>query len=240
MNLLVNAFQAIEEKIGGRSETGRIRLRTRGRAASCVVVSVSDTGTGIAPRIWRASSIPSSRPRRSASGPGSGLSTCYSIVRRQRRNHHGREPARSRQHLRGAAADRGGRGAGRWKLDGRLSRARRRRRAAHPLGAVPEPAPRGLRAADLGDGGGGAARARRAPGRRDPLRPAHAGHQRPAVPGRGRAPAARRDPHADHRLDRGDPAGAARAARRAGADHQALGRRKLKATLRRALRSGAG
>ena len=70
MNLLVNAYQAIEEKLGGRAETGLIRLRTEAAgAASC---PVSDTGIGIARTTSSASSIRSSPPRRSAPAPGSG------------------------------------------------------------------------------------------------------------------------------------------------------------------------
>jgi signal transduction histidine kinase len=81
MNLLVNAFQAIEEKIGGRAETGRIRLRTEVRGDS-VVVSVSDNGNGIAPENLGRIFDPFFTTKKIGVGTGLGLSSCYSIVRR--------------------------------------------------------------------------------------------------------------------------------------------------------------
>ena len=48
MNLLVNAYQAIEEQVRQSGGTGRIRLSTCQRDDR-VVISVSDTGAGIAP-----------------------------------------------------------------------------------------------------------------------------------------------------------------------------------------------
>jgi signal transduction histidine kinase len=81
MNLLVNAFQAIEEKIGGRPETGRIQLRTEAMG-DVVVISVSDTGTGIAPENLGRIFDPFFTTKRVGVGTGLGLSTCYSIVRR--------------------------------------------------------------------------------------------------------------------------------------------------------------
>jgi two-component system, NtrC family, sensor kinase len=83
MNLLVNAFQAIEEKIGGRAETGRIRLRTEVRGDS-VVISVSDDGTGIAPENLGRIFDPFFTTKKVGVGTGLGLSSCYSIVRRNR------------------------------------------------------------------------------------------------------------------------------------------------------------
>jgi signal transduction histidine kinase len=81
MNLLVNAFQAIEEKIGGRPETGLIRLRTEVQG-DCVVVSVSDNGTGIAPENLARIFDPFFTTKKVGVGTGLGLSSCYSIVRR--------------------------------------------------------------------------------------------------------------------------------------------------------------
>ena len=83
MNLLVNAFQAIEEKIGGRAETGRIRLRTEAQGDR-VVVTVSDTGAGISPenlgRIFdRFYRVEPSR-QKSTEGAGLGLAITKSIV----------------------------------------------------------------------------------------------------------------------------------------------------------------
>jgi PAS domain S-box-containing protein len=81
MNLLVNAFQAIEEKIGHGSETGRVRLRTQLRGDQ-VVVSVSDSGTGIAPENLARIFDPFFTTKKVGAGTGLGLSTSYSIVRR--------------------------------------------------------------------------------------------------------------------------------------------------------------
>jgi len=81
MNLLVNAFQAIEEKVAGSAETGRIRLRTQVRGDQ-VVVSVSDTGVGIAPENLRRIFDPFFTTKKVGVGTGLGLSTCYSILRR--------------------------------------------------------------------------------------------------------------------------------------------------------------
>jgi len=81
MNLLVNAFQSIEEKIGGSAETGRIRLRTQARDG-WVAVSVSDTGTGIPPENLARIFDPFFTTKKVGVGTGLGLSTCYSILRR--------------------------------------------------------------------------------------------------------------------------------------------------------------
>jgi signal transduction histidine kinase len=81
MNLLVNAFQAIEEKIGGRAETGLIRLRTE-VAGDSVLVSVSDTGVGIAPENLGRIFDPFFTTKKVGVGTGLGLSSSYSIVRR--------------------------------------------------------------------------------------------------------------------------------------------------------------
>ncbi len=81
MNLLVNAFQSIEEKIAGSSETGRIQLRTEVRG-EWVVVSVSDSGAGIAPENLARIFDPFFTTKKVGVGTGLGLSTCYSIVRR--------------------------------------------------------------------------------------------------------------------------------------------------------------
>jgi signal transduction histidine kinase len=81
MNLLVNAFQAIEEKLAGRSGTGRIQLRTRVLGEE-VVVRVSDDGAGIQPEHLGRIFDPFFTTKKVGVGTGLGLSTCYSIVRR--------------------------------------------------------------------------------------------------------------------------------------------------------------
>jgi signal transduction histidine kinase len=81
LNLLVNAFQAIEERVGGRGETGRIRLQSA-RLGEGVVVSVADDGVGIPPENRDRIFDPFFTTKKVGSGTGLGLSTSYSIVRR--------------------------------------------------------------------------------------------------------------------------------------------------------------
>jgi two-component system NtrC family sensor kinase len=81
MNLLVNAYQAIEEKIGGAGETGRIELRTEQRGDQ-IVVAVTDTGAGIAAGDLDRIFDPFFTTKKVGAGTGLGLSTSYSIVQR--------------------------------------------------------------------------------------------------------------------------------------------------------------
>jgi PAS domain S-box-containing protein len=81
MNLLVNAFQAIEERVGPAGGAGRIRLRTR-RTAAGVEVQVEDDGVGIAPENLGRLFDPFFTTKKVGMGTGLGLSTSYSIVRR--------------------------------------------------------------------------------------------------------------------------------------------------------------
>jgi PAS domain S-box-containing protein len=81
MNLLVNAYQAIEERAGQRGGGGEIVVRTQS-CDSQVVVSVSDDGIGIpsihADRIFD----PFFTTKEVGVGTGLGLSTSFEIVRR--------------------------------------------------------------------------------------------------------------------------------------------------------------
>ena len=81
MNLLVNAYQSIEEKLGGDGETGRIQLRTEQRGDQ-VIVTVVDTGGGIAPGNLDRIFDPFFTTKKVGAGTGLGLSTSYSIVQR--------------------------------------------------------------------------------------------------------------------------------------------------------------
>ena len=81
MNLLVNAFQAIQERVGSSGETGEIRLETRRRSGGIVVV-VSDTGIGIPPENLPRIFDPFFTTKEVGIGMGLGLSTSFSIVQR--------------------------------------------------------------------------------------------------------------------------------------------------------------
>jgi PAS domain S-box-containing protein len=81
MNLLVNAYQAIEEKLGGDGGMGRIELRTENRGDE-IVVTISDTGVGISPENLGRIFDPFFTTKKVGAGTGLGLSTSYSIVQR--------------------------------------------------------------------------------------------------------------------------------------------------------------
>ncbi len=81
MNLLVNAYQAIEAAPRASGGTRRVELHTR-RAGDRVVVSVSDTGIGIDPAHLDRIFDPFFTTKRVGSGTGLGLSTSYAIVQR--------------------------------------------------------------------------------------------------------------------------------------------------------------
>ncbi len=81
MNLLVNAFQAIEEKLEVAPGTGRILLQTA-RRGDRVVVSVTDSGVGIDPANVDRIFAPFFTTKKVGTGTGLGLSTAYNIVHR--------------------------------------------------------------------------------------------------------------------------------------------------------------
>ena len=81
MNLLVNAYQAIEEKRGPQGGHGRVRLATQQRGDN-IVVTVSDDGVGIAPENLSRIFDPFFTTKEVGMGTGLGLSTCFSIVER--------------------------------------------------------------------------------------------------------------------------------------------------------------
>jgi two-component system NtrC family sensor kinase len=81
MNLLVNAYQSIEERVGESGETGEIWLRTRQRHEG-VVVEVSDTGIGISEAHIDRIFDPFFTTKKVGSGTGLGLSTSFNIVKR--------------------------------------------------------------------------------------------------------------------------------------------------------------
>ena len=81
MNLLVNAYQAIEEKLGDSGQTGTIRLRTEARGSD-VLIEVSDDGAGISSDHVGRIFDPFFTTKRVGAGTGLGLSTSYSIAQR--------------------------------------------------------------------------------------------------------------------------------------------------------------
>jgi PAS domain S-box-containing protein len=81
MNLLVNAYQAIDERVGQSGETGEIRIRTA-LDADHVVVSIRDTGAGIPSEDVERIFDPFFTTKEVGAGTGLGLSTSYSIVKR--------------------------------------------------------------------------------------------------------------------------------------------------------------
>ncbi|HYB12078.1 MAG TPA: PAS domain-containing protein, partial [Myxococcota bacterium] len=81
MNLLVNAFQAIQERVGSSGETGEIHLETRRRPGGIAVV-VSDSGIGIPPENLPRIFDPFFTTKEVGIGMGLGLSTSFSIVQR--------------------------------------------------------------------------------------------------------------------------------------------------------------
>jgi signal transduction histidine kinase len=81
MNLLVNAYQSIEAKVGESGETGKVWLRTRQREDG-VVVEVTDTGIGIPATHVDRIFDPFFTTKKVGSGTGLGLSTSFGIVKR--------------------------------------------------------------------------------------------------------------------------------------------------------------
>jgi len=81
MNLLVNAYQSIQERVGSSGEMGEISIRTEA-ANDGVRVTIRDTGTGIAPENLPRLFDPFFTTKEVGAGTGLGLSTSYSIVQR--------------------------------------------------------------------------------------------------------------------------------------------------------------
>jgi signal transduction histidine kinase len=81
MNLLVNAYQAIDERIGDGGGTGMVRVRTECRGDR-IAIAISDTGVGIAAENLDRIFDPFFTTKKVGSGTGLGLSTCFNIVER--------------------------------------------------------------------------------------------------------------------------------------------------------------
>jgi PAS domain S-box-containing protein len=81
MNLLMNAYQAIEERRARSGEPGEIRLRTE-ISGGGVRIAVTDNGAGMTPETQRRIFDPFFTTKEVGVGTGLGLSTSYQIVRR--------------------------------------------------------------------------------------------------------------------------------------------------------------
>ncbi|MCA9738384.1 MAG: histidine kinase, partial [Gemmatimonadetes bacterium] len=79
LNLVLNAAQAIEERNVGREERGALTLRSW-RDGEFVVVSVSDTGTGIPEAIHHRLFEPFFTTKPVGKGTGQGLAISYAVV----------------------------------------------------------------------------------------------------------------------------------------------------------------
>jgi CheY-like chemotaxis protein/two-component sensor histidine kinase len=77
LNLLVNAAQAIEE---GKASRNEIRVKTFIDAQGCVVVCISDTGSGIPESLRSRLFTPFVTTKAPGVGTGLGLSICHRIV----------------------------------------------------------------------------------------------------------------------------------------------------------------
>jgi two-component system NtrC family sensor kinase len=81
MNLLMNAYQAIEERKAEDGAHGEIRLRTE-LAGGGVRIAVMDNGIGMTPEVQRRVFDPFFTTKEVGVGTGLGLATSYQIVRR--------------------------------------------------------------------------------------------------------------------------------------------------------------
>ena len=81
MNLLVNAYQAIEAGSAGEGALGRVTLTT-GRYEGGIHIAVADTGVGIPSAQLDRIFEPFYTTKKVGSGTGLGLSTSYNIIKR--------------------------------------------------------------------------------------------------------------------------------------------------------------
>ena len=81
MNLLVNAYQAIEQRFGTSGEIGHIAVRTR-QVGAGIEIEVEDDGVGIREEDRARIFDPFFTTKLVGAGTRLGLSTSYNIVRR--------------------------------------------------------------------------------------------------------------------------------------------------------------
>jgi two-component system, NtrC family, sensor kinase len=81
LNLIINAAQAIEEKVGGRGEQGQIRISTR-LEGSTVVIVIADDGAGIPPALLDRIYEPFFTTKEVGKGTGQGLALARASIER--------------------------------------------------------------------------------------------------------------------------------------------------------------
>ena len=80
LNLVVNAAHAIEDRVGASGGRGKISVRTRVGAESCVVIEIEDTGCGIPAAVAHRIFEPFFTTKGVGRGSGQGLSLAHAIV----------------------------------------------------------------------------------------------------------------------------------------------------------------
>ncbi len=81
MNLIINATYAIAQVVGdGVTGKGKITVKTSSNTEDTILISVSDTGTGIPKEIWDKIFDPFFTTKEIGKGTGQGLSIAYSAV----------------------------------------------------------------------------------------------------------------------------------------------------------------
>jgi PAS domain S-box-containing protein len=81
LNLIINAAQAIEEKVGGTGDRGHIRISTRAEQAEAVV-EIADDGPGIPVRLQDRIYEPFFTTKEVGKGSGQGLALARTIIER--------------------------------------------------------------------------------------------------------------------------------------------------------------
>jgi signal transduction histidine kinase len=81
LNLIINAAQAIEEKVAGSGEQGQIRISTRLDGGN-VLIEIADNGAGIAPELQDRIYEPFFTTKEVGKGTGQGLALARTTIER--------------------------------------------------------------------------------------------------------------------------------------------------------------